>query len=123
MYILDFFKNLFKKNNIGVIIWLVLNIVLIAFLFSGGFTDWVGALLGIGSYALSMVIALSPIGEWILRLQTGCKKIKDPDVLARMEPLFNEVYAKAKGLNPELPDGIKMFMSEDEEPNAFATGR
>ena len=123
MYILDFFKNLFKKNNIGVIIWLVLNIVLIAFLFSGGFTDWVGALLGIGIYALSMVIALSPIGEWILRLQTGCKKIKDPDVLARMEPLFNEVYAKAKGLNPELPDGIKMFMSEDEEPNAFATGR
>ena len=36
---------------------------------------------------------------------------------------FNEVYAKAKQLNPELPDGIQMFMSEDEEPNAFATGR
>ncbi len=123
MYIADFFKNLFKKNNIGVIIWLVMNVFLIVFLFSGGFTDWQGALLGLGLYILSMVVALSPIGEWILRLQTGCKKIKDPEVLARMEPLFNEVYAKAKQLNPELPDGIQMFMSEDEEPNAFATGR
>lgn len=123
MYIIDFFKNLFKKANIGIIIWLVLNIVLIMAIFSGGFADWRGALFGFAAYALSMVIALSPIGEWILRLQTGCKKIKDQDVIARLQPIFDEVYAKAKALNPELPDKVKFFMSDDESPNAFATGR
>ena len=123
MYIIDFFKNLFKKSNIGVIIWLVANILLLVVLFSSGFQSVPGAIFGVVLYALSMVIALSPIGEWILRLQTGCKKITDPEVLARIEPLFNEVYAKAKAENPELPDKIKMFMSESDEPNAFATGR
>ncbi len=123
MYLFDFFKNLFKKNNVGIIIWLSLNILLITFMFSGGFTSWEGVLLGIGLYFLSMLVALSPIGEWILRLQTRCKRITDPEILARIEPLFNEVYAKAKALNPELPDNIKIFMSDEEEPNAFATGR
>lgn len=123
MYIIDFFKNLFKKSNIGVIIWLAANILLLVAMFSSGFQSLSGGLVGFGLYALSMVIALSPIGEWILRIQTGCKKITDPEVLARIEPLFNEVYARAKAANPELPDKIKMFMSESEEPNAFATGR
>lgn len=123
MYIIDFFKNLFKKANIGIIIWLVLNVALIMAIFSGGFTSWQGALFGLGAYLLSLVIALSPIGEWILRLQTGCKKIKDPDILYRLQPIFDEVYAKAKMLNPELPEKVKFFMSEDDVPNAFATGR
>ncbi len=123
MYLFDFFKNLFKKNNIGIIIWLVLNIAFITALFSNGYTSLSGGLLGFGLYVVSMMIALSPIGEWILRLQTGCKKITDPDVLQRIEPLFREVYAKALSMNPELPQNIKIFMSEDESPNAFATGR
>lgn len=123
MYLFDFFKNLFKKNNVGVIIWLVLNTALICALFSGGFQEWQGALLGLGIYLVSMMIALSPIGEWILRLQNGCKKIKDPVILERLQPLFREVYETAKQHNPELPDDIKMFMSDSDEPNAFATGR
>ena len=123
MYIVDFFKNLFKKANIGIIIWLVLNVALIMAIFSGGFTSWQGALFGFVAYFLSLVIALSPIGEWILRLQTGCKKIKDAEILNRLQPIFDEVYAKAKMLNPELPEKVKFFMSEDDSPNAFATGR
>ncbi len=123
MYIVDFFKNLFKKANIGIIIWLVLNVALIMAIFSGGFSNWQGALFGFAAYALSLVIALSPIGEWILRLQTGCKDIKDQAILDRLQPLFDEVFAKAKALNPELPDKVKFFMSEDNAPNAFATGR
>jgi len=123
MYIADFFKNLFKKNNIGVIIWLVANIFLLVAMFSNGFTSWEGALWAVVLYALSMVIALSPVGEWILRLQNGCKKITDPDILERIMPLFEQVYAKAKAENPELGDNIGLFMNEDETPNAFATGR
>lgn len=123
MYLFDFFKNLFKKNNVGIIIWLTLNILLVTLLFSSGYQNWEGVLLGIGLYFASMLIALSPIGEGILRLQTHCKKITDPVILARITPIFNEVYAKAKAMNPELPSKIKIFMSDDDSPNAFATGR
>ena len=42
---------------------------------------------------------------------------------SRFEPIFREVYTKAKKANPELPDNIKMFISDSKEPNAFATGR
>lgn len=70
-----------------------------------------------------MVIALSPIGEWILRVQNGCKSISDPADKERFEPLFQEVYSKAKQMNPGLPDNIRLFISNNEEPNAFATGR
>ncbi len=122
MYLIDFFKNLAKKANIGIIIYLVLNTLLIVALLSNGFSSVGGVLFGIAVYAISLCIALSPIGEWILRLQTGCKDLTISD-RERLEPLFNEVYQKAKAVNPELPDDIKMFISEDEHPNAFATGR
>lgn len=123
MYIIDFFKNLFRKKNTGLIIWLVLNTALIIAIFSNGFASWKGALVGLGIYLVSLVIALSPLGEWILRLQTGCKKMTNPDDIARLQPLFDEVYAKAKAKNPELPSDIKLFICEDDTPNAFATGR
>ncbi len=129
MYIVDFFKNLFKKNNIGIIIWMILNTCLICLIFvavSGVYTAEeiaLAILAGLGVYLVSIIIALSPIGEAILRWQNGCHKVSDPNILARMQPLFDEVYARAKSKNPELPDNIKLYMSEDETPNAFATGR
>lgn len=121
MYIVDFFKNLVRKNNIGLIIWMVLNLAFIILMFSNG--TWEGALLGFAVYAISMVIALSPIGEWILRMQNGCKEVSDPVDKERFEPLFREVYNKAKQMNPELPDDIRLFISDNADPNAFATGR
>ena len=69
------------------------------------------------------MIALSPIGEWILRLQTGCKKIKRAEQLNFIMPIFNEVYQKAKALDPSISDNVQLYISDDEEPNAFATGR
>lgn len=131
-YIIDFFKNIIRKNNTGVIIWLVINTVLVTFLL--GYiltmssytmqTNPVAAyFIGFIVYLLSITIAVSPIGEFILRLQAGCKEIKREDYLERLNPLFEEVYQKAKKKSPNLPDDIKFFMSKDEEPNAFATGR
>lgn len=130
MYIVDFVKNLFKKNNIGILIWLVLNTVLMTFILGAVFAESfpnmpeaVSYLIGTVVYIITVVIALSPIGEFILRLQNGCKKIARQDYLERLTPIFNEVYQKAKAVNPELPDDIQFYMSNDKEPNAFATGR
>ncbi|MBE3596308.1 MAG: M48 family metalloprotease [Hydrogenibacillus sp.] len=116
MYILDFGKRLIQKRNIGITIYLILNTLLVIILFQD-------VLLGVGLYLLSLVIALSPIGEWILRVQQGCKKLERKEHIERLEPLFREVYAKAKQVNPSIPDNIRLFISNDPSPNAFATGR
>ena len=80
MYIVDFFKRLGRKANIPVIIYLVLNVFIIGFAIAlmFGLKYWVALLIGIALYAVSLVIALSPVGEWILRQQTGCKEMSDP---------------------------------------------
>lgn len=125
IYILDFLIRLFQKRNIPTAIYLLINIGLIglfATLFFQMETKW-GMLVGLLVYCGSVTIALSPIGEVLLRSQTGCVKIGEAELLLRLEPLFAEVYYKAKKQHPELPGNIRMFMIEDESPNAFATGK
>lgn len=125
MYLVDFFKRMTRKSNIPVLIYLVLNVFVIGAIVSGLFSMpfWQGFLIGIVLYVVSLVIALSPFGEWILRLQTGCKKIKRVEQINFIEPIFREVYNKAKKLDPSIPDDVQLYMSADENPNAFATGR
>ena len=128
MYIIDFFKRTVRKSNIPVFIYLVLNILVIAVILSivlenGTIPFWKALLIGIVLYLVSLLIALSPVGEWILRLQTGCKKIKSDEHRDFIETIFREVYDKAKKLDPSISDKVKLYMNHDEEPNAFATGR
>lgn len=130
LYIVNFVKSLFCKERIGVCIWLVLNmLILIApFIFVAVDTGDASVLLpgitfGIVGYSISLVIALSPVGEWILRFQTKCKKIKNQQILERLQPLFDEVYARAKEKDPTISDKVKLFISTEDCPNAFATGR
>jgi len=122
MYIIDFAVRLFRMGNIGVIVYLVLNIGLYITLF-GGFSDGGMAATALIIYLITLCIALSPIGELIMRLQYGCKKIKRNDHLQRMMPLWEEVYAQAKAKDPTISDNVRLFMSSSDVPNAFATGR
>ena len=128
MYLVDFFKRMTRKSNIPVLIYLVLNIFVItgivSFILGGGVLPfWQCFLIAIVLYSFSLLIALSPIGEWVLRLQTGCRKIKRVEQINFIEPIFREVYEKAKKLDPSVPDDVRLYMNSDEEPNAFATGR
>jgi len=117
-----------RKSNIPVFIYLVLNIFVIALILSlvidnGNIPFWKALLIGIVLYFVSLLIALSPVGEWILRLQTGCKKIKNDEQRNFIEPIFREVYDKARAQDPSISDSVKLYMNHDEAPNAFATGR
>lgn len=122
MYFTDFFRNLWRKSNTGAIIWLILNLAMIVMLFYGLFGQY-GYVIGPAVWLVSVMIALSPIGEWILRVTSGCKKVRSREIRARIDPIFNRVYAQAKRATPELSDKIRYFISYDSAPNAFATGR
>ena len=108
---------------------MVANTLLITLMFgfvindSGSDISWKGCLIGFGIYMLSIVLALSPVGEWIIRFQNGCQSITDQQILDRIMPLFNEVHAQAKAKNPELDRDIKLYIVDDNSPNAFACGR
>lgn len=131
MYIIDFLKRMTRKSNIPTLIYLVLNVLLIGritqMLFcigrEEGMPYWQALLIGIALYLVSLTIALSPIGEWILRLQTGCRKIEREEQKKFIEPIFREVYEKAKELDSSISDNVQLFINEDKDPNAFATGR
>ena len=43
--------------------------------------------------------------------------------MSRLEPLFYEVYQKAKMQEPLISDSVRLYMNDDESENAFATGR
>ncbi len=131
MYIVDLLKRLTSKNNIPVVIYLILNVFISGFLLylfpqmfgadPGNYLPYLAA--GLIVYGISIVIALSPVGEFIIRLQTGCRKIKRVEQINFIEPLFREVYDKARQADPSIPDDVRLFMNSDETPNAFATGR
>ena len=131
MYIVDLGKRLFHKNNIPVLLYLVLN-VFVSAIFIGLLEDMFDPqiesystylLHGLIAYMISLLIALSPIGEVIMRIQTGCESIDDENTLNYIQPIFEEVYKEAREKNPEIPENVRLYMNNEMEANAFATGR
>ncbi|HKM04494.1 MAG TPA: M48 family metalloprotease [Lachnospiraceae bacterium] len=122
MYLFDFLKRLFKKNNIGTIIYLCMNLIMYIALM-GGFALPEMIPMAMLIYVACLAIALSPIGEFILRVQCRCKKIKKAKFKDRLEPLFQEAYRRAKILDPTISDNVKFYMNKSLDPNAFAVGR
>ncbi len=126
MYLFDFFRNVLRRSNISVIIYLIINVFIISMIIGMPFAQY-HALLALGFglliYLFSLTIALSPIGEAILRHQTGCEKITDIPTLNYIEPVFREVYRKAKMMNPNIPDDVDLYLVDSMDVNAFATGR
>lgn len=137
MYIVDFFQSIVRKSNIAVLIYLFLNTLLIVLLVdlllhsyfcynmyvSSAAAHVYCIIIGLCLYIISVLIALSPIGEWILRVQAGCKEINRQEQKDYLEPLFQEVLVQARRVDPKIPEDIALFINDDPVPNAFATGR
>ncbi len=126
IYAWEFLKSLASKDKIGIDIWLLINLVVIIvplWVLSGS----PGSLLfSLPIYLVSICLALSPVGEAILRLINHCKSVEKKDYAKykeRLTPLFNEVYEKAKIVSPSISKKIRLFVCQDPSPNAFATGR
>lgn len=129
MYLIDFFKRAMRASNIPIIIYLVLNVFVIigmtfvVLLAAGSGSILLAAGVGLGLYIISLMITLSPIGEWVLRVQNGCKKLVRREHKEYLLPLFNEVYERAREQDPTIAPDVQLFINDDESMNAFATGR
>lgn len=126
IYFIDFMIRLFSVENIPLFIYLCLNILIIGFLFMAilGLPAGWAMLAGFIAYLGSLVITLSPMGEEILRLHAGCRKINNPAEVARIKPLFDEVYSKARRMDPNISEDVRIYINEkDNSSNAFAMGK
>ena len=74
-------------------------------------------------YLISIVITLSPFGEWILSFIAGARKMRRIDMRNKMLPLIQRVYRNARAKTPSLPKNIILKVMYDPNPNAFAVGR
>lgn len=101
-YLFDLIAKLFKSKNIPAILYLTLNIAIVSLIFYElFFKSPIAILYGVVVYLIAAVIAISPVGEWILRLTQGCSKLKTDNpkqlaILNRLEPLFVEVLNRAR---------------------------
>jgi heat shock protein HtpX len=82
-----------------------------------------GFLIVLGLYGGSIAIAISPIGEGLLRYLQGVRRISTKEEQEYILPLFNEVYKRAKEVTPELSGNIEIFITDEMHVNAYAFGR
>ena len=131
MYVFEFLKRMFRKSNTTVVIYLIINYILISaiigLLFSGGggIGILLGFVVGLVAYIISLALALSPVGEWLLRLQCQCHPIEklSPELQNDILPIFQEVYQQARREDSSIAPDIKLYFTENEDENAFALGR
>lgn len=125
VYLLDVLWRAGEAKNWGLIIWIVINMVLIVSVGSLLIIDSpvAGALIAAVVYIISIYIAVSPAGEFLLRHQNGCKKIANKKINERIMPIFNKVYSQAREKSPHISPKVQLFMCNEDSVNAFATGR
>ncbi len=115
--------RIFRIDNIGTLIFFILNMsMLMVFFCPQGITLENVYPLGLG-YLSTILISLSPVGEWGLAALAGAKEIKRKDIQIRLIPLLEVVYDRAKERTPYMVKFIRLKIIYDQSPNAFAIGR
>lgn len=112
-------KN-FIKNNWTYILWTA-TYMLICFGILGGTAQ--AFFMTAIAYAISISLALSPVGEWILRVLENVRKPVTQQETEYLEEIFEEVYENAKIEDLRLRDDIQIFVTDAMYVNAFAVGK
>ena len=81
-----------RLSNLGTLIFFLLNIGLLFVVFCPSGVTWdTGLALSIG-YILSVLISLSPVGEWVLAALSGAREIERKDIKVRLIPLLEITF-------------------------------
>jgi heat shock protein HtpX len=115
--------RIFRISNLGTLIFFILNIGLILVLFCpDGITVETATPLVI-CYIITVLISLSPLGEFFFAAFAGAREIKRTDIKIRLIPLLEIVFEAAKRKTPSIVSSIKLKIIYDNSTNAFAIGR
>ena len=110
----------FLRSNILYIVWFLLYFSIAWFILGANLNSLIIVTV---IYTISIGVALSPIGEMLLRLLENCREPATEEELRYLMPLFEEAYQSAKEINPKINDGIKLYIMDAMYVNAFAIGR
>ena len=113
-------KGGFFISNWAYLIWFALYFTIVWLIIG---ETWKGFLITTAIYAVFIGIALSPLGEFLLRFLMGAKPPATQREREFLLPLFEEVYEAALENNPKLNKNIHVFITDDMYINAFAIGR
>lgn len=80
---------------------------------------WYSFIICLALYAVSIVIAFSPVGEWLIRAINHVRPIETKEEKGQLIALFNEVYRTAKENHPDLPY-IRLYIQDTMTVNACA---
>lgn len=119
-------NRFFSKEGWTSLIYIVGNVLVVAWIVSLITKDLSGImciLIAIGLQIANTLFILSPIGEYALRVYNKGRKIRSNEINDILSPIFEEVYSRARVANPNLQDGIKLYIKNDDAINAFALGR
>ena len=80
-------------------------------------------ILSLVCYAVAVVLALSPAGEYLVRLIENMNPVKTQKNADYLLPIFEEVYEEVRSVTPKINSNIRLYISESMTVNAFAVGR
>lgn len=114
----------FFKSNWAYLIWFCFYFLFASYIVSA-FTDniWIALLITALIYGACIGLALSPAGEFILRLMEGANPIQTQEDRDYLLPIFEEVYEEAKNFSPNINNDIELYVTDSMSVNAFAAGR
>ena len=107
------------NSNFAYVIWFLFYFLLFWLILGASLTSF---LIVAGIYLVSIAIAFSPLAEALWRNMCGVRPLRIRSEKIRLLPLFKEVYQGAVKVNPDLSGGIKLYIQEDMDINAFAFG-
>jgi len=122
--IIEIIKNITKKylknNYLYMIAFFIYFNITWKWLFTGSIS---GFFITIGIYTISISIAMSPIGEYILRFVNTARSLETKREKEYLIPLFEDVYEQAKSKYPRLNKNIEICIIDAMYINAVALGR
>lgn len=109
----------FLERNYIYILWSMVNFFLTFFILG---TNIYSFMICLVIYSMSIAVALSPLGEEILKLINGVRKLYTRREKDYLIPLFEEICEEVKEQHPDLPN-LEICIMDSLTVNACAMGR
>ena len=119
---MSFIKNIIRKENIGILLYLLLNLAFIIYVYMYFMPRKEAMIWSVISYSLYFFVVFSPLGELVLRFIFGCRRIKREDQIEKLEPIFISTYKRMMKYDKNLPKNIRVYVKRDNRFMAKSIG-